>query len=374
MLLCLLAVVLVGVQFPVAGLGGAPDGGGPLGTPASAADDPGEAVDSTATERDPGVTTDLDRGPATTTRSDGTATPDDGTATPDDETETPMPTATDRATTSAAGAESESGGGGLLEILGAGAAVVVALVGGYVSLTRTRRHHGLFRDGTRAAGGLPVVGGAVSAVVGGAGRGLSALPRRTMQFVIGASASAPRVLDAVGGAVGEVAGGLRVAAGSIGGGLGRAALRLPAGLASGLAGLGRAFGGGLLSIPGGLASMFGGLRSDGTQLSEDRPSADARSASDVDPEEPESEPEPPGSVTEAWERMLEAARLRRHETKTPVEVARTAVRRGLPAEPVGRLTNLFRRVRYGGEGGSGALATARESLADIEDTDGGEES
>jgi hypothetical protein len=366
-------VVLVGVQFPVAGLGGAPDGGGPLGTPASVADDPGEAVDTTATERDPGVTTDLDRGPATTTRNDETATPDDETATPDDETETPMPTATDRATTSAAGAESESGGGGLLEILGAGAAVVVALVCGYVSLTRTRRHHGLFRDGARVAGGLPVVGGAVSAVVGGAGRGLSALPRRTMQFVIGASASAPRVLDAVGGAVGEVAGGLRVAVGSIGGGVGRALLRAPAGLASGLAGLGRSFGGGLLAVPSGVTSMFDGLRSDGTELREDRPAADARSANDVDPEEP-TEPDPPGSVTEAWERMLEAARLRRHETKTPVEVARTAVRRGLPAEPVGRLTNLFRRVRYGGEGGSGALATARESLADIEDTDGGEES
>lgn len=367
MLLCLLAVVLVGVQFPVAGLGGAPDGGGPLGTPVSVADDPGKAVDTTATERDPGVTTDLDRGPATTTRSDETETPAD-------ETETPTPTATDRSTTSAAGTETGSGGGGPLELLGVGAALTVALVGGYVSLTRTRRHHGLFRDGARAAGGLPVVGGAVSTVVGGAGRGLSALPRRTMRFVIGVSASAPRVLDAVAGAVGEVAGGLRVAAGSIGGGLGRAAFRLPAGLASGLAGLGRALGGGLLSTPGGLASMFGGFRSDGTQLSEDRPSADARSASDVDPEEPEPEPEPPASVTEAWERMLEAARLRRHETKTPVEVARAAVRRGLPAEPVGRLTNLFRRVRYGGEGGSNALATARESLADIEDTDGGENS
>lgn len=312
------------------------------------------------------MTTDLDRQPATTTRSDETAT--DG----NDETATPTATPTERPTTVAAGGESESGGGGLLETLATGVAVVVAIVvGGYATVMRTRRGHRLFRGTVRAAEGLPVVGTAVSAVVGGAGRGLSTLPRRTMRFAVGASASAPRLLDAIGGAVGEVTGGLRVAVGSVGGGVGRALLRAPAGLAAGLAGMGRAFGGGLLSLPGGVTSMFDGLRSGGTELREDRPAADARSASDVDPEEP-ADPDPPGSVAEAWRRMVEAARVRRHETKTPVEVARAAVRRGLPAEPVGRLTNLFRRVRYGGEGGPDVLSTAREALDDVEDADGGE--
>jgi hypothetical protein len=351
-LLCLLAVVLAGVLFPVTGLGTAP-AGGPFEPPG--ADSGGAAPSGESSE--PGRT-------APTTADDPATDRPTATETTAEPTATPTETSAEAAATDD-GSPSNAGGG--LERLLAGVVVLAAVVvGGFAILTRRTGTGGTFGRGTvTARGGASLIGSARAAVAG-AGSALTAVPRRTMRFVVGASGSVPRLLDAVGGAVGEVARGLRVALGGLGSSLGGAVVALPAGLFGRLSGLG-----GGLSGSGGLRSSLGGLFDDGTEFSEDRPADDARAATDVAPEESD-EREPPSSVAEAWECMVETAPVRRSATKTPVEIARAAVTRGLPAEPVGRLTNLFRRVRYGDETDDDALASARESLAAIRDGDGGE--
>jgi len=403
-LLCLFAIVIAAAQFPAIGLGSAPDGGGPIGTPPST---DAAASDGDAGDADPGDSDDGDgtagTGTATettterTTRSTDTPTTEDddvytdsraGTDTPTrpataTERSTPEPT-TERTTDGPADDETVDAssdddsedlgavlGGILIVVAGALVLGVVALSGGM-----TRSGGGSRDRGTGQSKIAATLFGYLPRITAGLTGAIGRLPRRTMGFVIGASRSTPRLFDALGSATGQLFTGLRFAGSGAARAFGSVALQAPGGLAKGLGSLGRAAAGGLLSAPSGAGSLLGSLLSDETS-STDRPGADARNAADVDPEEP-SEPDlpPPASVEEAWERMVEAAPVPGWQSKTPVEVAKDAVRTGLPVDPVGRLTELFRRVRYDPERpGDGALSGAREALARIEDverSDGGE--
>ncbi len=380
-LLCLFAIVIAAAQFPVVGLGSAPDGGGPIGTPPAAetgasSADGGGGADGTVDDPDDGTTS-----TAVDTTAEGSDAATDEAGGTDEPTATAEPTT--RETTAASADDADAGGsdGAGKLVLGV---LVVAVALGVVGLilfgaggTRRRDERaGVDVDGPggRVAAKLlrylPTVGVGLTGAIG-------SIPRRTMRFVVGSSRSAPRLFDAVGSAVGEVAAGVGVAGSGLATGLGRVAVRAPAGLVNGLGSLGSAAAGGLLSAPSGAGSLLGGLF--GADSTTDRPGADARNAAGVEPEEP-TEPErppPPASVEEAWERMVDAAPVPNWRSKTPVEVASDAVRTGLPVEPVGRLTRLFRRVRYDPtRPGERALSDAREALARIErpgEASGGED-
>jgi hypothetical protein len=58
-------------------------------------------------------------------------------------------------------------------------------------------------------------------------------------------------------------------------------------------------------------------------------------------------PPPTNDVYRAWRALASAGPARRRSQETPGEFARRAVESGLPDAPVGRLTELFRSVRYG---------------------------
>lgn len=403
-LLCLFAIVLAAAQFPAIGLGSAPDGGGPIGTPPStdvpASDgdsreagsdgtDDGAAADGTTADGPADRTT---ARPTDTTTDDGVDVVTDERARSDTPTPTRTTTTTERSTpepttdrtTEAAVDDGTSGGDdgssdGLGAVVGGVLVVVVGILvlgalaigGGVTATDRDRDRSGSAGESERLDG----LFGYLPRVAGGVTGAVARLPRRTMGFVIGASRSAPRLFDALGTATGQLVTGLGFAGSGAARALGGVALKAPAGLVKGLGSLGRTAAAGLLSAPAGAGSLLGGILSDGGSGT-DRPGADARSAADVDPEA-QSEPDlppPPASVEEAWERMVEAAPVPDWQSKTPVEVARDAVRSGLPVEPVGRLTRLFRTVRYDPERpGDGALSGAREALGRIErPEDGGE--
>ena len=162
------------------------------------------------------------------------------------------------------------------------------------------------------------------------------LPQVTLVAVVGLSTSTARVVGAAGRVAGGVASGLRVAVGGgsrsllrgLGGGLG-AVLSPPAV-------------GSLFSVPGLLSGLATGRSTAPTGQS---PDADARSNADVEPSEDD---ESLRTVEDAWDAFVAPLPVADREARTPGELARTAIERGYPDEPVERLTRVFRRVRYGG--------------------------
>lgn len=81
-----------------------------------------------------------------------------------------------------------------------------------------------------------------------------------------------------------------------------------------------------------------------------RPGADENAAGEASTGDSSDEDGDPAiaSVREAWRRFLELVPLGRYRTKTPGEIGRAAVDRGLPAGPVETLVEAFRAVEYGG--------------------------
>lgn len=55
------------------------------------------------------------------------------------------------------------------------------------------------------------------------------------------------------------------------------------------------------------------------------------------------------TIRSAWQTFLRVVGVDRPETKTPSEIAQTAIESGLPEAPVRRLTETFRAAEYGGE-------------------------
>ena len=147
------------------------------------------------------------------------------------------------------------------------------------------------------------------------------------------------VLVASGSVVANIASTLSATAGVLAGALASGLGTMATGLGGGLTGLGRAFTGVSLPSLSGITTALGGgggADATGQHRRDDHRTSDQQSHA------------PPETVSEAWDRFAEAVPGQRKEAWTPGETARRAVRSEFPERPVGRLTALFRRIRYGG--------------------------
>lgn len=182
----------------------------------------------------------------------------------------------------------------------------------------------------------PRVSGLVSQSVGririGFGRLAGSASRATMEFVVGVSATAPRLFDATAVALREFSTGIALA----GSGVPRPG-RLLGGAGSALVGATKGLGAALSSLS--VSRVRGGGRPGVA------PRTDAR---DRAPEPEQATDDGPPSIDGAWEAMAASVPVEDRESRTPAELAREAVASGLPSGPVRRLTRTFREVAYGG--------------------------
>ena len=334
-LLCVLVVAFAASLFPATGFGTYPtsaDGGGGL------TDDP---LDGASTPSDPAQFT-----------STPTATPE---PTSDEATATPTPEPTTDESTPAAGSPVRTDGLGdfLVAVLFTGTVLVVGGVGFLLAP--------LGNELTVAGVELPALQARLRGIVG-------AVPRRTMTFVVGLSASVPGLLDSLGSLTTEVASSLGVVVA----GAGRAALgsaRLfTAGFAAAFVSLPRALGGGLFSMAGSL-SRVGGSFGRGPRGDDDTTDAAARDTPASDPEEET----PPSTVQEVWAAMVELVPISNGRSATPRDYARAAIDAGFPSTAVEQLTTTFEEVRYGGRPSTAdRLRAARAALRRILDGGDGE--
>lgn len=333
-LLCLLAIVLAAAQFPATGLGSAPGGSGP--------------TDDSAAGWTTGGVLDFDNLVSGGSGSVPTATPTPKrpTATPTDATTTAEETMT------AAQASDRTGEGGSDGSVGPLAWVlIVAGLGAVVAIVWMRF------GGTAGSGdeneqdGPTTISKPFGIEVGaleGSGSLFQRVSRATMAFVISMSASAPRLFEAAVDVADALAVGLGVAARETSRALGdtfgpgRDVLR------GAFAGVGLGMTASVRSFPLGTSSILDGLFGTTSSVrSTKRPDRDGRDATEIGPAET-NDYGPPDTIEEAWERMLDRATRRPDRAMTPVEVARSLISSGFPAEPVTRLTALFRQRRYGG--------------------------
>ncbi|WP_170830527.1 DUF4129 domain-containing protein [Halogranum gelatinilyticum] len=335
-LLCVLVVAFAASLFPATGFGTYPtsaDGGGGL------TDAP---LDGASTPSDPAQFT-----------STPTATPE---PTSDEATATPTPEPTTDESTPAAGSQVRTDGLGdfLVAVLLAGTVLVVGGVG-FLLVP-------LGNELTVAGVELPALQARLRGVVG-------AVPRRTMTFVVGLSASVPGLLDSLGSLTTEVASSLGVVAA----GAGRAALgsvRLfTAGFAAAFVSLPRALGGGLFSMAGSLSRVGGsfgrGPRGDGD--------TDEGTAGRDTPSPEPGDDAPPSTVQEVWAAMVEVVPVPNRRSATPRDYARAAIDAGFPSTAVEQLTTTFEEVRYGGRPSTAdRLRAARAALRRILDGGDGE--
>jgi len=77
------------------------------------------------------------------------------------------------------------------------------------------------------------------------------------------------------------------------------------------------------------------------------------------------------SIADAWLELRRLAAVSNPATRTPAEVARAAVDRGLPRGPVMRLTETFREVTYGRADPDGIRGAAVDALRSLRDAVGG---
>ncbi|MFC7195684.1 DUF4129 domain-containing protein [Halosimplex aquaticum] len=269
---------------------------------------------------------------------------------------TPTQTPTSTATATASGTIPESDDEGGLDF--------VAIVGGltlFFVLTLALAAVGQVVKALLGSGGsgggsalslglLGKIGGVRGSPVGIAAR----IPQVTMVALVGVSTGTARVLGGAGTLVSEAAGGLAFV-------IGAGSRSVTSGLGSGI--------GGLFSLPSAptfsLSGLFSGVRSGGSNVATgDSPTADARSATAI---EPESDDEVPiRTVEDAWEAFADPLPVEDPEARTPGEFARLAVERGDPTEAVRRLTRVFRDVRYGGRPPSDdRTRSAVEAVSDI---------
>lgn len=396
---CSVLVVLVAASaFPAAGFGSLPGGwdggsgqgvgpggdgpqmgGEPTPDPGRSGDDrTTTAEDGDETEKTTTTTTTTDPGGETTTEDSG----DDRTTTDAGGEETTTETGSEETTTGATGPEpgEDDGKGGLLAALGALLGVLIAVLAWVAWTAAVVLFVGVAVFGiAMGAGKAAVESDAGATVLRFAGRevhvgaSLQGVSRGTMSYVLALSAGTNRMLDDLGTTLQAAITGAGPALSTLRGSGSAALGTIARGLGTALAGGTRAAGGALLSLPSGLGALVsgvGGLRSGGST-----PDRDARDTSPVPPsEEATEEPAPPESVEEAWTEFVETLRVRDPDTKTPAEFARIAVHGGLPVEPVRRLTETFREVRYGDVPPSGERVDAALSAFEEIRRRGGEES
>lgn len=208
---------------------------------------------------------------------------------------------------------------------------------------------------------LPSFGGLSLPNVPAVGGWLQRIPQLTTWLLVSGGAGLAGVFDDLAAVGRGVATSLADAAGPSRSLLGSLVLSGPRALATAavapFAALSRAG-----SLVAGLSFLGGGLS--GTRLlGSDPPADDARANAPVDPAPGDDEAEPVPSVIAAWEAMTSLISVRNPDATTPAEYARRAVDAGFPADPVRRLTALFREVRYGGRPESEErLTLARRAL------------
>jgi len=311
---CVLAVALGGATLPATDHGDVPgsdiEASGP-GVPAGTPADPAPGTATAAVETPVGSATaagTASGGPTATATRTATATP----------TDTPPPASTDDDADSGAG--STGGSGRLLAVLAI--LVIVGLVGAVGVAAFGRGGAGSGGGGIAGLGGnLPDVdvSNPFRALAERATAATLTFPSVTLKLTRAIQGAAV----GTGSALGSAAGALRAAAsvqsraaGSLLSGLGSASLGLP-------------------SLSGILPRMsrreaVGAVPS---------PSAGA---------DEEEEDDDPLSIPGAWVEMRRIVSPRHRSARTPAEVARIAAEKGLPREPVARLTELFRETAYGG--------------------------
>jgi len=344
--LCVLAVVLGAGMFPAAGFGANP------------VPDSGAASDGSSPGDDAGTTD------GSTTVATGTTTADSddeggaGTDAPTTTTTTGRPT-----TTTAAAASDAAGEGGVVGSLLSLATILLASLLGFLAVTvGLGRHHRRRYPGQWDLPDAPHL--RLVAYV-------RRVPQTSLSFVMFAGANAPGIVDGLASGVGNVtrgagsaASGLTAALSTVGG----AVLRVPGGFLAGVGGFARALSSLALSVPSLSAPSAGGLFGSGGEA---RPGSDPRSGGRADPK-PEGDPEPPeppASVREAWDRLQADLGVAGADGRTPGEIARAAISRGLPADAVRSLTRSFREVRYGGRPDDGErVSTARQAYERIRST------
>jgi hypothetical protein len=352
-LLCAVAVLFGTALFPGA-LGVEFESSGPLDSRASEPVTPGgtapDEVDGGST---PVATSD---GAETTPR-----TSDEPAA-----TATPIPTET-ATETSAASEGEDSGSPVLVKLFG------LALIGGFgvVAVGVIRAASNAERDGPTDAGLLlhPIIGKlagtVVSAVSSGAiGRTIGRIPKVTTAALLSGSAALSRVGAGISTVSGGILTGLTTGLGSVGAMSLRGVAGLPSALGSlsaapfkALSGFGGT-GGFLASVRSGVdsPSLFGSSDAESGQSTATESTAEADDGPDIESL----------SIQEAWALLADRVSVSDPETATPGEYARRAIDSGLPAEPVRRLTTLFREVEYGGRSATGSRTeSARSALRQL---------
>jgi hypothetical protein len=248
--------------------------------------------------------------------------------------------------------------------------------GGAVAVGVSRAASDGDRDGSTAAGALPaivdtLVGRVAGAVTGGAvGRAIGRIPQVTTAALLSGSSALARVGSGISTVSSGVLTGLATGIGSVGTMSLQGVADLPSALGSlsvapfkALSGLGGS-GGFLASIRSGVdsPSLFGSSGSERERTTATATRAETDDGPDIDSL----------SIQEAWALLAERVSVSDPETATPGEYARRAIDSGLPAEPVRRLTVLFREVTYGGESPTGERTqSARDALRQL--LDGGDD-
>ncbi|MFB6223022.1 MAG: DUF4129 domain-containing protein [Haloarcula sp.] len=308
----------------------------------------------------------VDDEPTPAVTSDGEGA--DTTPTPEPtSTATPAPTETETETEAAGeGSDDDSGSPLLVKLLG------MLLIGGFgvVAVGVIRAATNRDEDMSTADGAmLPLVSQLVGVVVsmvsdGTVGRTVGRIPQLTTAALLSGSSALARVGTGISTVSSGVLTGLATGIGSVGAMSLRGLAQLPSAFGSlsvapfqALSGLGGT-GGFFSSVRSGIEtpSLFDSSDSereqpthtDSAEETDDGPTIDAL------------------SIQEAWTMMTERVSVSDPETATPGEYARQAIDSGLPAEPVRRLTVLFREIKYGGKSPSAdRTESARDALKQL---------
>lgn len=362
---CVCAVVLGATLFPAAGFGANPVPGGTDEAGPGTAGETGDGTDgpeALATESDESDG-DSDDGSATRSPDAATATADESPSSESgaDQGNTATTTAASAddaqdASTAARSGTDPAGEGGLV---GAALAIAAILLAGFLGVIGTAaglgRHHRRRYPGQWSLPDAPHL--RVLAYV-------RRIPQTSLSFVLFAGQTAPDVLERLASGVSRATRGLGAAVdvfASAGGAIGRGVFVLPRGLVAGLGGLSRGVSAAMFGLPAAFTNLgSGGLFGDTS--AEFGPDPRAAERADAADESPDSEPpEPPGSVREAWERLQADLGVGGDDGRTPGQIARSAVDRGVPREPIRSLTRAFRDVRYGGYPDDGERVTTARS-------------
>ena len=317
-LLCATAVLFGATLFPATGLGSAPGAEQPGGGPSTA--------DHTATETATSTAEATESATETTTRTTTTTAEPTTRDDENDPEESPL-----------VGLFGDDGGGLVAAIvLGVGAV-------GYLRRESIARalSTGPDRDRERGPRAPALLSDLADRLPDPVTRGLGRVPQATMAVVFAVADGALSASDLFGRSVGGVLTGIA----GVFAAFGRLFAGVPAAFAGGISGAAGTLFGGLADVPESVGRIATGAATRGGGSETDAADRDAVPTDDL--RDDRTEDEPP-SIDDAWDALTDRVDLSNPEARTPGEFARAAIDRGLPAEPVRRLTAVVRDVTYGG--------------------------